>query len=60
MDHFAEVLLPSLINLIPNSAKVMATAGIVAIRFVIQYTHASRLIPIITSNTTCKSKDIRK
>ena len=35
-DHFAESVLPSLINLIPNSAKIMATAGIVAIRFIIQ------------------------
>ena len=35
-DHFAETVLPSLTNLIPNSAKVMATAGIVTIRFIIQ------------------------
>ncbi|GIY32527.1 CLIP-associating protein 1 [Caerostris extrusa] len=33
LDHFSEALLPCLINLIPNSAKIMSTAGIVAIRF---------------------------
>lgn len=60
LDHFSEALLPSLINLIPNSAKIMSSAGIVAIRFIIQHTHASRLIPIITYNMTSKSKDIRR
>ncbi|XP_071041117.1 CLIP-associating protein 1 isoform X36 [Parasteatoda tepidariorum] len=60
LDHFSEALLPSLINLIPNSAKIMSTAGIVAIRFIIRYTHVSRLIPIITSHLQSKSKDIRK
>ena len=32
----------------------------VAIRFIIQSTHASRLIPIITFNMSSKSKEIRK
>ena len=35
-DHFAEAVLPNLISLIMNSAKIMATAGSVAIRFIIQ------------------------
>lgn len=35
-DHFAEAVLPSLIALIPNSAKVMASSGSVCIRFVMQ------------------------
>ena len=35
-DHFAEMVLSSLIALIPNSAKVMAFSGLVCIRFVIQ------------------------
>ncbi|GFY46712.1 hypothetical protein TNIN_462074 [Trichonephila inaurata madagascariensis] len=60
LDHFSEALLPCLINLIPNSAKIMSTAGIVAIRFIIRYTHVSRLIPIITTHLSAKSKDIRK
>ncbi|XP_067126755.1 CLIP-associating protein 1-like isoform X1 [Centruroides vittatus] len=60
LDHFSEVLLPSLINLIPNSVKIMSSSGIVAIRFIIQHTHVSRLIPIITYNMTSRSKEIRR
>ena len=36
LDTFAEVCMPHLINLIQNSAKVMASSGIVAIRFIIE------------------------
>lgn len=43
-DHFAESVLPSLINLIPNSAKVMATSGIVSIRFIMQVGHVYDLL----------------
>lgn len=35
-EHLAEVLLPHLINLIPNSAKVMASSGVTCIYFIIQ------------------------
>ncbi|KAK3106105.1 hypothetical protein FSP39_012814 [Pinctada imbricata] len=59
-DHLAETTLPLLINLIPNSAKIMASSGIVCIRFIIQYTHSSRLVPIITGNMTSKSNIIRR
>lgn len=39
----------------------MATAGTVTIRFIIQGSHNSRLIPILTSNAVnSKSKDIRR
>ncbi|RWS12914.1 CLIP-associating protein 1-like protein [Dinothrombium tinctorium] len=60
LDRFCEMLLPTLINLIQNSAKIMSTSGIVTIRFIIQYTHSARLIPIITYNLSSKSKEIRK
>ncbi|XP_077561916.1 CLIP-associating protein 1-B-like isoform X5 [Haemaphysalis longicornis] len=60
LDHFSEAVLPALINLIPNCAKIMSTSGIVTIRFIIQYTHVSRLIPVITNNLNSKSKDIRR
>ncbi|KAL3231252.1 hypothetical protein MRX96_023309 [Rhipicephalus microplus] len=59
LDHFSEAVLPALINLIPNSAKIMSTSGIVTVRFIIQHTHVSRLIPVITMNLSSKSKDIR-
>ncbi|KAL8570188.1 hypothetical protein ACOMHN_030983 [Nucella lapillus] len=60
MDHFAEMLLPALFNLLPNSAKIMATSGSVCIRFIIQYVHTNRLVPIVTGNMTCKSNVIRR
>uniref|UniRef100_A0A8C4KPS7 Cytoplasmic linker associated protein 1 n=1 Tax=Dromaius novaehollandiae TaxID=8790 RepID=A0A8C4KPS7_DRONO len=54
-DHGAEAIMPTIFNLIPNSAKVMATSGVVAVRLIIRHTHIPRLIPIITSNCTSKS-----
>lgn len=60
MDRFCEGVLPVLFTLIPNSAKIMSTSGFVCIRFVIQYTHAPRLIPVICMNMSSKSKEIRK
>ncbi|KAK2565032.1 CLIP-associating protein 1 [Acropora cervicornis] len=44
-DHTAEAVLPTLINLIPNSAK---------------NTHAHRLVPIFSNNMTSKSSIIRR
>ena len=35
-DHFAETTLPSLFNLIPNSAKIMASSGKVCLYFIIE------------------------
>lgn len=59
-DRFAEALLPTLSNLIQNGAKIMSSSAVVAIRFIIQHTHSSRLIPVITYNISSKSKEIRK
>ncbi|XP_053408715.1 CLIP-associating protein 1-like isoform X9 [Mercenaria mercenaria] len=59
-DHSAETLLPALINLIPNSAKIMSTSGIMCIRFILQYTFSSRLIPVITNNMSSKASIIRR
>ncbi|XP_043786068.1 CLIP-associating protein 1-A isoform X1 [Apis laboriosa] len=57
---FGEAVLFTLMNLIQNSAKVVATAGAVAVRFILQNTHCSRFVPIITSCLSHKSKDIRR
>ncbi|XP_072747906.1 CLIP-associating protein 1-B isoform X3 [Anoplolepis gracilipes] len=57
---FGEAVLLTLMNLIQNSAKVVATAGAVAVRFILQNTHCSRYVPIIISCVSNKSKDIRK
>ncbi|XP_010878055.2 CLIP-associating protein 1a isoform X3 [Esox lucius] len=59
-DHCAETLMPTLLNLVPNSAKVMATSGVAAIRLILRHTHYPRLIPIITSNCTSKSVAVRR
>uniref|UniRef100_A0A669DID4 Cytoplasmic linker associated protein 1a n=1 Tax=Oreochromis niloticus TaxID=8128 RepID=A0A669DID4_ORENI len=59
-DHAAESVMPTLLNLVPNSAKVMATSGVAAIRLILRHTHYPRLIPIITSNCTSKSVAVRR
>lgn len=35
-DHAAEATMPILLNLVPNSAKVMATSGVAAIRTILR------------------------
>ncbi|XP_074520476.1 CLIP-associating protein 1-A-like isoform X20 [Halichoeres trimaculatus] len=59
-DHAAEAIMPILLNLVPNSAKVMATSGMAAIRLILRHTHFPRLIPIITSNCSSKSVAVRR
>ncbi|KAJ8035590.1 CLIP-associating protein 1 [Holothuria leucospilota] len=59
-DHAAEAVLPTLFQLIPNSAKVMSNSGCVCIEFILEHTHNPRLIPIVKSHITSKSTSIRK
>lgn len=60
LDVFAVHIFQELINLIQNSAKVISSASIIALKYVIKYTHSPKLIPIITQNVMhSKSKDIR-
>ncbi|XP_055625220.1 CLIP-associating protein isoform X2 [Toxorhynchites rutilus septentrionalis] len=60
MDQFAIYILQELINLIQNSAKVISSAGTIALKYVIKYIHAPKIVPIITQNLMqSKSKDIR-
>ena len=60
VDRFMEGLLQLLFNLIPSSTKIMSSSATVCIRFVIQYTHAPRLIPLICGNINSKAREIRK
>merc|ERR1719350_2579998 len=60
VDRFLEFLLPPMINLIQNSAKVMATSGIVCLRLIFNNTFSPRFIPIICQHVTSKSKEIRR
>ncbi|XP_074483882.1 CLIP-associating protein 1-B-like isoform X6 [Sebastes fasciatus] len=59
-DHAAEAIMPILLNLVPNSAKVIATSGMAAVRLILRHTHYPRLIPIITSNCISKSVALRR
>lgn len=60
MDQFTAYILQELINLIQNSAKVISSAGTLALKYVIRYSHVPKLLPIITSNLMqSKAKDIR-
>ncbi|KAJ8003578.1 hypothetical protein DPEC_G00149800 [Dallia pectoralis] len=59
-DHCAESIVPTLLNLVSNSAKVMATSGIAAIRLIIRHTHYPRLIPIVASSCQSKSVAVRR
>ena len=38
----------------------MSTSGIVCMRFIIQNTYSARFLPILTSNISSKSKEIRR
>lgn len=60
LDVFCVHIFQELINLIQNSAKVISSASTITVKYVIKYTHAPKLIPIITQNLMqSKSKDIR-
>uniref|UniRef100_A0A8C7KMV0 Cytoplasmic linker associated protein 1 n=1 Tax=Oncorhynchus kisutch TaxID=8019 RepID=A0A8C7KMV0_ONCKI len=59
-DHCAESIMPTLLTLVSNSAKVMATSGIAVIRLIIRHTHYPRLIPIVTSSCQSKSVAVRR
>ncbi|XP_023185218.1 CLIP-associating protein 1-A-like isoform X4 [Xiphophorus maculatus] len=59
-DHAAEAIMPPLLNLVPNSAKVMATSGVAAIRLILRHTHCPRLVPIISISCSSKSVAVRR
>ncbi|XP_020815964.1 CLIP-associating protein [Drosophila serrata] len=60
LDAFCWSILEQLINLIQNSAKVIASASTLALKYIIKYTHAPKLLKIYTDTLNqSKSKDIR-
>jgi len=59
-ERTAEGVIPAMLNLIQNSAKVMATSGVVAMNYIVTHTHSSKLVPLILSGIDSKSKDIRR
>ncbi|XP_055352799.1 CLIP-associating protein 1-like [Paramacrobiotus metropolitanus] len=60
-ERTAEMTLPVLLLLLPNSAKVMATSGLVAVRFILENVPSPKLVPIITAEfLASKSKETRR
>ncbi|XP_068165253.1 CLIP-associating protein 1-B-like isoform X2 [Antennarius striatus] len=59
-DHTAEATVPTLLSLVPNSAKVVATSGVAAIRLILRHTHFPRLIPVICSSCSSKAVALRR
>lgn len=60
LDQFIAYILHEMINLIQNAAKVISSAGTLALKYVVRYSHVPKLLPIMTSNLMqSKSKDIR-
>ena len=59
-ERTAESITPAMLNLIQNSAKVIATSGVVAMRYIVTHTQSTKLIPLILTGIESKSKDIRR
>ncbi len=59
-ERTAEGVLPAMLYLIQNSAKVISTSGAVAMRYVVTNTPSSKLVPLILTGIESKSKEIRR
>ena len=59
-ERTAEGILPAMLNLIQNSAKVISTSGSVALKYIIANTQASKLVPLLLAGVESKAKDIRR
>ncbi|CAF0866949.1 unnamed protein product [Adineta steineri] len=59
-ERTAESILPAMLSLIQNSAKVISTSGSIALRYIIGHTQAGKLIPLILAGVESKAKDIRR
>ncbi|CAF0708573.1 unnamed protein product [Brachionus calyciflorus] len=60
LDTFMEFQMTNLINLIQNSAKIMATSALISLRFIIGHTQTPKLVPFFATAIESKSKDIRR
>ncbi|EPB77472.1 hypothetical protein ANCCEY_03455 [Ancylostoma ceylanicum] len=58
--RLCEAILPATIGLIQNSAKIMSSSGANACYFIIKHVEHPKLIPIVLSYSSSKSKEIRK
>ncbi|VIO91504.1 Uncharacterized protein BM_BM2056 [Brugia malayi] len=60
MVHVIDALMPTLISLMQNSAKVMATSAQLALQYVVKYVCSARLLPHLQTAMSSKSKEIRR
>ncbi|VDO68768.1 unnamed protein product [Haemonchus placei] len=60
ISRLCEALLPATISLIQNSAKIMSSSGVNACYFIVKYVEHPKIIPIVLSYASSKSKEIRK
>ncbi|KAL6727160.1 hypothetical protein Aduo_009060 [Ancylostoma duodenale] len=58
--RLCEAILPATIALIQNSAKIMSSSGANACYFIVKHVEHPKLIPIVLSYSSSKSKEIRK
>lgn len=49
-DHGAESVMPILLNLVPNSAKIMATSGMATIRLILRVRHLERRVDVVAQD----------
>uniref|UniRef100_W8B9A7 CLIP-associating protein n=1 Tax=Ceratitis capitata TaxID=7213 RepID=W8B9A7_CERCA len=60
LEPFCLAILEALINLIQNSAKVIASSSTIALKYIIKYSHSPKMVKLITETLQqSKSKDIR-
>ncbi|CAM4936063.1 unnamed protein product [Rotaria socialis] len=59
-ERTAEGVIPVMINLLQNSAKIIATSGSVGMRYIVTNTQSSKLAPLILAGIESKSKEIRR
>uniref|UniRef100_A0A915AXM8 TOG domain-containing protein n=1 Tax=Parascaris univalens TaxID=6257 RepID=A0A915AXM8_PARUN len=60
MANTVLILMPTLINLLQNSAKVMATSSHLALQYAIKYVRSEKLLPHLQTAMTSKSREIRR
>ncbi|KAI1731776.1 protein CLASP-2 [Ditylenchus destructor] len=58
--RLAEILLPTSINLVQNSAKIMSTSGFIANHYIAKNVRHHRILTLIVQFTSSKSKEIRR
>lgn len=59
-ERTAEGIIPAMLTLMQNSAKVIATSGTVALRYIVSHTHSAKLVPLILTGSESKAKEIRR